>query len=202
MRRIIKRTVPTSVPPHDDLPAYALYRSDRRSMCIEVLPPHGSVVLRVSKRTSICDAEAFLRKHLVRVRERIAQICAQPVSPMDKALSSEEAAELRAMAVAWISERVAFWTSAAGLPMPDKITYTTAQKRFGACRTYPDGRVHLSFSVRLMLFPRDAVDAVVLHEVAHIVHMNHSPAFYTWIAQYMPDYKERHAVLVSRLADT
>ena len=46
-----------------------------------------------------------------------------------------------------------------------------------------------------MRYPEAAIDYVVLHEVAHLLHHNHSPAFYRTLAQYMPDYRAREALL-------
>jgi predicted metal-dependent hydrolase len=46
-----------------------------------------------------------------------------------------------------------------------------------------------------MLYPDKAIDYVVVHELAHIKHLNHSRDFYKLIEKYMPDYKERARLL-------
>ena len=46
-----------------------------------------------------------------------------------------------------------------------------------------------------MQYPPEAIDYVVVHELAHIVHKNHSTAFYKMIAKYLPDYKNRENLL-------
>ena len=51
-----------------------------------------------------------------------------------------------------------------------------------------------------MLYPPDAVDYVVVHELAHIRHKNHGKQFYALIAQVMPDYKERERLLKNSYA--
>ena len=48
---------------------------------------------------------------------------------------------------------------------------------------------------QLMQYPPEAIDYVVVHELAHLRHMNHSAQFYALIEQYMPDYKARRALL-------
>ena len=68
---------------------------------------------------------------------------------------------------------------------------TSARKRFGSC----SGKNSLCFSYWLMLYPQEAVDYVIVHELAHIVHKNHSAAFYRLIGQYLPDYRERIKML-------
>ena len=49
-----------------------------------------------------------------------------------------------------------------------------------------------------MLYPDDAIDYVIVHELAHLRHMNHSPAFYRLVERYLPDYKRREALLKGR----
>ena len=53
----------------------------------------------------------------------------------------------------------------------------------------------ICFSWRLMLYPPEAIDYVIVHELAHIRHHDHSPAFYALIERYMPDWRERMKLL-------
>ena len=46
-----------------------------------------------------------------------------------------------------------------------------------------------------MQYPPEAIDYVIVHELAHLKHMNHSPAFYALVAKYLPDHKARRALL-------
>ena len=46
-----------------------------------------------------------------------------------------------------------------------------------------------------MLYPEAAIDYVVVHELAHIRHKDHSRAFYDCVAQVLPDWRERQALL-------
>lgn len=46
-----------------------------------------------------------------------------------------------------------------------------------------------------MRYPDEAIDYVIVHELAHIKHKNHSKAFYALIEKYLPDYKEREKLL-------
>ena len=64
--------------------------------------------------------------------------------------------------------------------------------RWGMC--VPAKR-QITFSLRLAEKPRAAVEYVVLHEYAHFVRADHSPAFWAVVARYMPDYKARRRLL-------
>lgn len=48
----------------------------------------------------------------------------------------------------------------------------------------------LSFNYRLMYAPLKILDYVVVHELCHITHMNHSKDFWNMVASILPDYKE------------
>ena len=97
---------------------------------------------------------------------------------------------LIAQAKEYLPARVAYWSAVMGLT-PTGIRITSARTRFGSC----SGKNSLCFSWRLMEYPEEAVDYVVVHELAHIVHKNHGPDFWALVGQYMPDYKRRRALL-------
>ena len=86
--------------------------------------------------------------------------------------------------------RVAYYAALMGVE-PAGVKITTARKRFGSC----SGKNSLCFSCLLMLYPPEAVDCVVVHELAHIRHHDHSPAFYAFIDSVMPDYRRRERLL-------
>ena len=91
-----------------------------------------------------------------------------------------------------LPERVAYWAARMGVE-PAGITITAARTRFGSC----SGKNRLSFSLYLMDYPAEAIEYVVVHELAHIEHHNHSAAFYKLIEQYLPDYRSRIKLLKS-----
>lgn len=70
-----------------------------------------------------------------------------------------------------------------------KIRINDARTQWGSC--HPDGRI--SYSWRLMLAPEIARDYVVAHEVAHLVHNNHSRKFWALCKQLSVNFEEGHA---------
>lgn len=58
---------------------------------------------------------------------------------------------------------------------------------WGSCSS--NDRINLS--TRLLFAPDEVIDYVIIHELAHLIEMNHSPAFWKIVADIMPDYK-RH----------
>lgn len=69
----------------------------------------------------------------------------------------------------------------------DRIRITSARTRWGSCST----KGTLSFSWRLIMTPLDVVDYVIIHELAHTVHHNHSKRFWGVVEKLLPDYRER-----------
>ena len=71
-----------------------------------------------------------------------------------------------------------------GRPL-NRVTVRDTRSRWGSCSS--TGR--LSFSYRLIFAPREVMEYVVAHEVAHLRHMNHSKAFWTAVEQICPDFE-------------
>lgn len=72
-----------------------------------------------------------------------------------------------------------------------KLTLRDTRSRWGSC-TSAGG---LMYSWRLIMAPPEVLSYVAAHEVAHLVEMNHSPAFWSLVADLMPDYEEHRAWL-------
>lgn len=105
-------------------------------------------------------------------------------------LTKEQEAELKKAALEILPQKVKHYAEIMGVS-PTGIKITSAKKRFGSCSC----RNSLCFSFMLMQYPEEAVNYVVVHELAHIRHHNHSRDFYRFIEKYMPDYKEREKLL-------
>lgn len=168
---------------------YTLIRSDRRTLALEITPAL-EVIVRAPRRCGQKEIDRFvaehtdwLDKHMAIQRQRQQKAAARQVTPEQEQLLRQQAARV-------IPERVAYYSRLMGLT-PTGIKITGAQKRFGSC----SGKNSLCFSWRLMQYPPAAIDYVVVHELAHIRHHDHSPAFYALIARYMPDYKQRQKLL-------
>lgn len=68
----------------------------------------------------------------------------------------------------------------------------TMSARWGTCIP---AKKKILLNFHLVHCPPEAIEYVVLHEVSHLLHPNHSKRFYDTIALYMPNYKERKAIL-------
>ncbi len=107
--------------------------------------------------------------------------------------TEEQIADLIARAKRILPAKTEYWAKVMGVT-PAGVRISRAQKRFGSCSATD----RIAYSYRLMAYPEEAIDYVVVHELAHIRHKNHSPDFYAFVARFLPDYKRRDAILKHR----
>ena len=74
---------------------------------------------------------------------------------------------------------------------PTWVKVNHAKTRWGSCCI----KGHINYSWRLIMAPEEVIDYVVVHELAHLQEMNHSPKYWAEVASVMPDYKERQKKL-------
>ena len=84
----------------------------------------------------------------------------------------------------YFTKRVAYYHTLTG-GVYHTITVRDQKSRWGSCSS----RGTLSFNYRLMFAPPRVLDYVVVHELCHLTHMNHSKDFWNMVGQIMPDYK-------------
>lgn len=107
-------------------------------------------------------------------------------------LASAEARRLQVMekryrqaARARFESRVAYYHGITGGNYTS-ITVRDQRSRWGSCSS----RGTLSFNYRLIFAPPQILDYVVVHELCHLTHMNHSKDFWNMVAGILPEYKE------------
>ena len=103
-------------------------------------------------------------------------------------------AELRALIERWyrreaathLAGRIEHYTPRLGV-RPSRVSIRGQRSRWGSC----SGRGTVSLNWRLMMVPSALADYVVVHELSHLRHMNHSPRFWAMVASAIPDYRQR-----------
>ncbi|MDQ0230295.1 M48 family metallopeptidase [Metabacillus malikii] len=74
---------------------------------------------------------------------------------------------------------------------PRSIRIIDSKSKWGTC----DSKLQLTFNWRLAMAPHDVIDYVVVHEMCHMVHLNHDRSFWRLVGKIMPDYKEKESWL-------
>lgn len=147
------------------------------------------------------ESFAYLgRHHRLRVRpcakpkpvrlERGWLVCDVPRGLDQAAQSSTVAAAVREWylrrAAERLPERVDVWAARAGVDVAG-VVVKDQQKRWGSC----DDKGVVRFNWQIMQAPMRLVDYVVAHELVHLVHSDHTKAFWARLGVLMPDYERR-----------
>lgn len=167
-----------------------IVRSKRKTAAFSITQD-GRILLRIPTWVSDREAKRLIEANQDKLRilwERWKK--AQSAQPV---YSDEDIPHLKRLASEKLPARVEYWSRRMGLA-PTSVKITSAKTRFGSCSS----RGSICFSCFLMLYPDDAIDYVIVHELCHLRYLNHSPYFYRLLAQYLPDYKNREAILKGR----
>lgn len=166
---------------------YRVIRSRRRTIALEITR-QGEVVVRAPLSATGGEIERFVERHRLWLEKHLAakrDYLAHHPEP-----DAAQCALWRQQAKALLPPLVTQWAQRMGV-RPAAVTVTSARTRFGSCSA--KGRV--CFSLYLMAYPPEAIEYVVVHELAHLTHHDHSPAFYAEVARYLPDWQARRALL-------
>ena len=92
----------------------------------------------------------------------------------------------RARAREILEDRVEHFALRMGLTCRS-VRITDAKERWGSCNAAGS----LNFAWRLVMAPPPVIDYVIVHELAHLVEMNHSRRFWERLGRVLPDYAKR-----------
>ncbi len=165
---------------------FSVIRSKRKSVSIEIKA--GEIVVRAPKRMKDKEIAKFLElkkdwieKHLEIYAKRQQEL--ESIKPF----TEDELKEITLKAKKIIPERVGFYAEKIGVTY-NRITIRHQKTRWGSCSSLGN----LNFNCLLVLLPEEVLDSVVVHELCHRKHMNHSKAFYDEIEKVFPQYKACH----------
>ncbi len=172
---------------NQNMEKYNVVRSRRKTLAIHI-ENDLSVTVKAPLFLSDEVIKREVEKHekwIENTRKKIKKrACEKPC------LNETEKERLKKEAYEYLSERTRYYSGKTGLKY-SYIKITSAEKRFGSCNS--NGGI--CYSYRLMLYDKRAVDYVVVHELCHTVHMNHSARFYALVQSILPDWKERERLL-------
>ena len=177
-----------------------LFRSKRKTIALEI--KQDGIYIRAPLRMSDAEIQNFLerkkdwlQKHLHKQAERSAAVKNLPP------YTHEELHALAEKALQVIPERVKYYAEVIGVDY-GRITIRNQRTRWGSCSS----KGNLNFNCLLMQMPDEIIDSVVVHELCHRKHMNHSSKFYAEVEKAFPNYqrcrkwlKENGGIYLSRL---
>lgn len=90
------------------------------------------------------------------------------------------------IAKGYFTERTEYFSSLTGF-IPSSVKVTSAKTRWGSC----NAEKRINYSLSLVMCPLNVIDYVIVHELCHIKHLNHSALFWNEVEKVIPDYKAR-----------
>ena len=164
---------------------YDIIYTKRRTLCLQV-KNDLKIVVRSPKGISKKAIEKFVSDHTDWIKFQIEKLKALPSLPQ----GDDDINVLKLKTKEIIAQRIDVYSKLMNLK-PERVSISSAKKRFGSCSS----KGNLNFSFRLALYPVEAIDYVIVHELAHLKEMNHSKRFWKIVEKYLPDYKERQKLL-------
>lgn len=92
-----------------------------------------------------------------------------------------------------LQKRVRHWQKTLNIPTPYRIRVRVMETRLGSNSRRTKT---LTFAMKLIHFAWPIIDAVIVHELMHDIHFDHSPKFYNALYQAYPPYQVEHAKIL------
>jgi len=168
---------------------WQLVRSDRRTVSVSI-DENLNVIVRAPRRMPRAQIEAFVQAHEGWIEEHLSLQAQRNASVETITVTAAEEQTLRRRLREELTAQLPLYAARMGVRYT-RLTITGAQTRWGSC----SGKNALSFSWRMMQLEPACREYVMVHELAHILHHDHSPAFYREIARILPDYRARETAI-------
>lgn len=165
---------------------YRIVRSERKTLSVSI-QPDCTITVRAPRSVSDSQIRRFLieKQHWL-ITKYLEAKQKQETIPCSDLTDTQHAALTRRYidaAKEYFPKRVAYFHQFTGGTY-SRITIRDQKTRWGSCSS----KGTLSFNWRLMLAPPAILDYVVVHELCHLRHMDHSPAFWQAVGEVFPDY--------------
>lgn len=174
---------------------YRLIRSNRKTIGLEIR--EGGLIVRAPQRASAEEIEKAIQAHWNWIQEHMRKSRERMESTAGiRPLTNEELQELGQRAAKYLPARIREYAARLGVN-PSRVTIRAQRTRWGSCSS----KGSLNFNCLLMLTPPEVIDSVVVHELCHLIEMNHSARFYREVYRVFPEYDRWHGWLREHQAE-
>lgn len=160
---------------------YRIVRSDRKTLGIYVTR-EGEVEVRCPRQATDADVRAQVEAHRDWIEKHLAakQALPEKLPPF----TPEEIRQMADLALKVFPAKTAHFAALLGVTY-GRITIRAQRTKWASCSSTGN----LNFNCVLMRAPEAVVDYIVVHELCHRKHMDHSAAFWAEVERLVPDYK-------------
>ena len=160
-------------------------KSRRRTIGIEV-HADGKVIVRTPLRMSSAEINRFIEEHDEWIRQKLDFVRQKSDNrrgtgaPGLECLSKQELDNIKDT----FEKRVQFYCDIMNVSV-GRITIRNQKTRWGSCSS----KGNVNFNYQLYYMPQELMDYVIVHELSHRRHMNHSAEFWEEVKKYCPEYR-------------
>ena len=162
---------------------YNLIRTKRRGLSLSV-NADGRILVYAPYRMPVGAMDSFVESHGDWITERLR--LAEQLRAARPSYTEAERAEGKKRAARILEEKCRLFAEQMGVTY-GKISVREQKTRWGSCSF----KGNLNFNWKLAQMPEEIQDYLVVHELAHRLEMNHSPAFWAVVEGILPDYRNR-----------
>ncbi len=144
----------------------------------------GAVTVSAPMRVSESFIEKFVQQHEQWILQAKAKIVEREKNEARSQIKFPSFESSKARAKKLLVERTRYWANWYGVNF-ERVSIKRASTRWGSCST--KGNINLHY--KLFFLPEDFREYVVVHEVCHLLHMNHSQAFWKEVERAVPNWR-------------
>ena len=163
--------------------SYKLINTRRKTISLGV-SEDGTITVRAPYRFPVKEADRFVEEHKDWIAVRLAEY--EKIRALKPSYTEKEKSDYKRKAKAVLEEKCRCFAERMGVSY-GTVTVREQKTLWGSC----SAKGNLSFNWKLVRMPEEIMDYLVVHELAHRVEMNHSPAFWAVVERELPDYKRR-----------
>lgn len=178
-----------------------IVRSRRKTLSADI-EPDGRVIVRAPMKMPLSDITRFLTEKSRLIEKHVLKRIAENEKLSEtRPFTPEEIQKMADTAMDIIPRRVEYFAKLMGITY-SRITIRNQKTRWGSCTAAGN----LNFNCLLVMTPPEVLDSVVVHELCHRLHPDHSKAFYDAVYKVFPEYdrcdrwlKENGRLLIRRM---
>ena len=174
----------------DETIPYALRRSARARRMRLAVRRDGSVMLTMPARSTLSFAESFVYRQRQWLLEKLAFFRGLPPLDPIARFGRREYLQNREAARALVSSKLTEFAPRFGVSY-GRVSIRNQKTCWGSCSR----KGNLNFNYKLLFLPVDLQDYVIVHELAHVRELSHSPRFWALVGSVVPDYAARRREL-------
>lgn len=170
--------------------SYTLRRS-RRAKRLSIVVRCDAVIVTAPMRVNENLIVSFVERHSQWIWSKIEEVKRKRADWLKpEGLAQEHFMALRGRAKKFVMERLRIYAQCYGVSYR-RVCIKNMKTMWGSCSK----EKNLNFHYRLMFLPLELADYVIVHEICHLRHLNHSKCFWNLVAETIPDYKAKRIEL-------